>query len=53
MQELGEGEGQVDHWAGAWRRAGSHNPEIMTWTETKSQMPNQLSHPVAPREDEI
>ena len=29
--------------------AGSHNPEIMTWAETKSQMPNQLSHPGAPQ----
>ena len=36
----------TEYWAqhGAW----SHNPEIMTWAEIKSQMLNQLSHPGAP-----
>ena len=29
--------------------AGSHNPEIMTWLEIKSQMLNWLSHPGALR----
>ena len=32
----------------AWLGAQSHNPEIMTWAETKSQTLNQLSHPGAP-----
>jgi len=32
----------------AWGRALSHDPEIMTWTETKSQTLNQLCHPGAP-----
>ena len=27
----------------------STNNEIMTWDEIKSQMPNQLSHPGAPK----
>ena len=31
-------------WCGAW----SHNPEIMTWAEIKSQALNQLNHPGAP-----
>ena len=26
----------------------SHNPEIMTWAKTKSQLLNQISHPDAP-----
>ena len=36
----------AEHWPrhGAW----SHNPEIMTWAETKSQTLNQLSHMGAP-----
>ena len=29
----------------AWCRARSHDPEIMTWAETKSQAFNQLQHP--------
>ena len=28
--------------------ARSHNPEIMTWAETKSWMLNRLSHPGIP-----
>ena len=49
-----EGKGEREFWAdsahstqpdlGAW----SHNPEIMIWAETKSQMLNQLSHPGTP-----
>jgi len=33
---------------GARRRTQSHDPEIMTQTETKSQSLNQLQHPGAP-----
>ena len=33
---------------GAWCRVWSHDPKIMTWTETKSRMPNWLSHSGAP-----
>ena len=33
---------------GAWLRVQSHNPEIMTWAETKGQMLNWLSHSGAP-----
>ena len=29
---------------GAWQRAWSHDPEIMTWAKTKSQLLNGLSH---------
>jgi len=32
----------------AQSRAWSHNPEIMTWAEIKSQMLNWLSHPSTP-----
>ena len=47
-----EGEGEVqarphtEH--GAQWEAPSHDPETMTWTKTKSQMFNLLSHPGAP-----
>ena len=33
---------------GAQGRAWTHNPEIKTWAEIKSQTPNQLSHAGAP-----
>ena len=33
---------------GAQGRAWSHDPGIMTWTEIKSQVLNQLSHPSTP-----
>ena len=33
----------------AWCGAQSHDPEITTWVETKSQMPNELHHPDAPK----
>ena len=33
----------------AWHGAWSHNPEIMTWAEIKSQTLNWLSHPGAPQ----
>ena len=36
-----------------WPGAQSQDPEIMTLTETKSQMLNQLSHPSAPNKDNI
>lgn len=46
--EQGEGqrerEEQTPRWAGSLPGAPSHDPEIMTWTEVKSQMLNQLSH---------
>ena len=42
-EELRDGKKQSQH--GTW----SHHPEIMTWTETKSQMINWLSHPCGPR----
>ena len=35
---------------GAQPGASSHNPEIMTWAKTKSQMLNQLSHLGAPHQ---
>ena len=39
-----QGVGQREHGAQPGR---SHNPEIITWAETKSWMLNWLSHPVA------
>ena len=39
----------ISYWAqGAQHWAWSHNPEIMTWAEIKSQMLNQLNHTAAP-----
>lgn len=38
-----EGENQAD----SWLSRGSHNHERMTWAETNSGTPNQLSHPGA------
>ena len=35
---------------GAWHRARSHDPEIMTWAEIKSWMLNQFSHPGTPNQ---
>ena len=40
---------------GLCQHRAQHGPElpnhkIMTWAETKSQMPNQLSHPGTPKE---
>ena len=32
----------------AWHGVHFHNPEIVTWAETKSWMLNQLSHPGVP-----
>ena len=32
---------------GTWFWAWSHNPEMMTWAQSKSQMLNQLGHPGA------
>ena len=32
----------------AWQGTQSHDPKIMTWVETKSQMLNRLSHPGTP-----
>ena len=31
----------------AWHEAQSHDPEIMTWAETKNQTLNWLHHPGA------
>ena len=49
-----EGEGERESQASLWVECGvqggawSRDLEIMTGTEIKSQMVNQLSHPVAP-----
>ena len=52
MQAGGGAEGEEDkwtpYWGGAQQGALSQDPEIMTWTEIKSQMLNWLSHPDAP-----
>ena len=37
---------RIEHETGCG--AQSHDPEIMTWAETKSQMLNQLCHPGTP-----
>ena len=48
-----EGEGEVENLQqttaeqGAPHRAWSHEPEIMTWADIKSQLLNRLSHPGA------
>lgn len=39
---------QVPHPARSQRRAQTHDPEIMTWAETKGQKLTQLSPPGAP-----
>ena len=46
-QEEGEKQKQTPHWAWSPMQARSHDPEIMTWAEIKSQMLNGLSHPGA------
>ena len=50
--EQGEGERiptRLPQWVRSLTQAQSHDPEIMTWAETKSQM-LWLSHPGAPRQ---
>ena len=44
----GRGRSSLPAEQGARRGAWSHHPEIMTWAEIKSQMPNWLSYPGAP-----
>ena len=48
-EDQGEREKQTPTKQGAWGRAWSHDPEIMTWADIKSQMLNWLSHPDAPQ----
>lgn len=38
---------QTPNWARVQFRAQSHDPETMTWSETKSRTLNRLSHPGA------
>ena len=40
--------GRLHAQRGAWLRAGSHDPGIMTWAEIESWTRTQLSHPEAP-----
>ena len=44
-----ERESQTDSTLSAPRRAQSHNPEIITQPQIKSQMSNQLNHPGVPK----
>lgn len=53
VQAGGGAEGEeISSWLctvhGAHHRAWAHDPEIMTQTKNKSQIPNQLNHPGAP-----
>ena len=48
-REWGTVPGRLHAQLGAQHGAQSHSPEVMTWAEIKSQMPNRLSHPGAPR----
>ena len=38
---------------GAWQSAWTHDLEVMTWTEIKSQLFNWLIHPSVPGTNEV
>ena len=51
-----EGEGEKVKQTLCWARspgAPSHDPEIMTWAEIKSQILNWLSHPGTPKQESL
>ena len=53
VQIWGGAKGKVEkptlHWVcGAWHEAQSHDPDIVTWANSKSQTLNWLTHPGTP-----